>query len=85
MPPAKGKDGADCVGKRIPRIGGGARNESRADPFKENRPKCEAKNNFSGARHLVMRAKAKEPLDQEQRGNGAGDQKEVIKMTADER
>ena len=32
-----------------------------------------------------MRAKAKEPLDQEQWWNGTGDQKEVIKMTADER
>jgi len=38
MPPAKGKDGADCVGKRIPRIGSCARNEAGTDPFKEKRP-----------------------------------------------
>ena len=85
MPPAKGKDGADCVGKRIPRIGGGARNESRADPFKEKSPGKETKNDLRDGGHLIVRAEAELTLQEQQRRNRARDQQQVVKMAAQKR
>lgn len=85
MPPAKGDGGAEGVGERVERISGGAGDKTRADPFKQQRPNGEAKNNLASSGKPIVSAKSEPALQQKKRRDRARNQEEVVELPAQER
>lgn len=54
MPPGEGDNGAEPVSQGVERIGSGSGNKTRADPFEEECPNEERKQDFAGGGRLIV-------------------------------
>lgn len=84
MPPKPGDDSADEIGDDVPRIAGDPAHDVRADDLEQDGPDDEVQENFTGSGQQIMLTQTKPALGQQQRGQRARNQQDVVKIAVDE-
>ena len=84
VPPGESDRGAGEVGQNVERIGGGAGKEARTDPFEEEGPEAERKENLAEGGRLVVVAQLEAALQEEKWRKRAGNKEQIVELAAEE-
>ncbi len=80
LPPDASQDPAHNVGNNVPRIADRASHKMGPHHFEQHGPDHEIQGNFAGRRRVIVAAQTQAALNQQQHGQRAGDEKQIVEM-----